>query len=57
MAALRVGQVMAPKKRVSDRKGEPKAKTAKKASEGITPIAPDSMALPHLKIYEEWAFL
>ena len=47
---------MAPKKRTSGG-GEPKAKTAKKASEGIAAIPADSMALPHLKIYETWAFL
>lgn len=49
---------MAPKKRTSDRRGgEPKAKTSKKVGEGLSAIAPESMALPHLKIYEEWAFL
>lgn len=51
------GQViMAPKKRTSGG-GEPKSKAAKKASEGITPIAADSMALPHLTIFQEWSLL
>lgn len=44
-------------KRPSGGGGQGPSKAKSEKGEGLQPIAPDSMALPHMKIYEEWANL
>ena len=50
-----LGQVMAPKKRKSDASsGAPKGKAGRKAGDALPA---STLALPHMKLYEEWACL